>query len=115
MDWVVIKDVNNPADPATTFGSVNHEYQIGKYEVTNNQYAEFLNAKGKSDATSYSIYNGSMSNYGITKSGSNGSYTYTVTSGFGNRPVPYVSWYDAARFANWILNGQGSGDMETGA
>ena len=88
MDWVVIKDVNNPADPATTFGSVNHVYQIGKYEVTNNQYAEFLNAKGKSDATSYGIYNGSMSNYGITKSGSNGSYTYTVTSGFGNRPVP---------------------------
>ena len=27
----------------------------------------------------------------------------------------YVSWFDAARFTNWLGNGQGSGDMETGA
>jgi len=26
-----------------------------------------------------------------------------------------VSWFDAARFANWMQNGQGSGDTETGA
>jgi formylglycine-generating enzyme required for sulfatase activity len=26
-----------------------------------------------------------------------------------------VSWYDAIRFANWLQNGQGSGDTETGA
>jgi formylglycine-generating enzyme required for sulfatase activity len=29
--------------------------------------------------------------------------------------VNYVSWYDAIRFANWLHNGQGSGDTETGA
>jgi sulfatase modifying factor 1 len=38
-----------------------------------------------------------------------------VTSGFENKPVVYVSWFDAARFANWMMNGQGGGDMETGA
>ena len=27
----------------------------------------------------------------------------------------YVTWYDAIRFANWLHNGQGSGDTETGA
>jgi sulfatase modifying factor 1 len=26
-----------------------------------------------------------------------------------------VSWYDAARFTNWLHNGQGSGSIETGA
>jgi formylglycine-generating enzyme required for sulfatase activity len=26
-----------------------------------------------------------------------------------------VSWFDAARFANWMHNGQGAGDTETGA
>jgi formylglycine-generating enzyme required for sulfatase activity len=26
-----------------------------------------------------------------------------------------VSWFDAARFANWMTNGQGSGSTETGA
>jgi formylglycine-generating enzyme required for sulfatase activity len=33
----------------------------------------------------------------------------------GDKPVNYVSWYDAARFANWMMNGQGSGSTETGA
>jgi hypothetical protein len=33
----------------------------------------------------------------------------------GNKPVNYVTWYDAIRFANWLNNGQGSGDTETGA
>ena len=32
-----------------------------------------------------------------------------------NRPISYVSWFDAARFANWMTNGQGSGATETGA
>ena len=30
-------------------------------------------------------------------------------------PVTYVSWYDAIRFANWLNNGQGAGDTESGA
>ena len=33
----------------------------------------------------------------------------------GNKPVNYVSWYDSARFANWMNNGQGSGSTENGA
>ena len=32
-----------------------------------------------------------------------------------NRPITYVSWFDAARFANWMTNGQGSGSTEDGA
>jgi len=29
--------------------------------------------------------------------------------------VTYVSWFDAARFSNWLVNGQGIGGTETGA
>jgi formylglycine-generating enzyme required for sulfatase activity len=36
-------------------------------------------------------------------------------SGFENKPVTYVSFYDSLRFSNWLNNGQGSGDTETGA
>jgi formylglycine-generating enzyme required for sulfatase activity len=113
MDWVTIGDINNAADPLTGYGSVDHAYRIGKYEVTNAQYGEFLNAKGQSNSNS--IYNASMPTYGITQSGTSGSFSYTVTTALAQRPVVYVSWFDAARFANWMMNGQGGGDMETGA
>jgi len=113
MDWVTVGNANNAADPSTGYGAVDHAYQIGKYEVTNAQYCEFLNAKGQSNSNG--IYNSSMASYGITQSGSLGNYSYTLTSALANRPVVFVSWFDAARFANWMMNGQGNGDMETGA
>ena len=52
---------------------------------------------------------------GITRSGSDGSYSYATILGHDNMPVNWVSWYDAIRFANWLNNGQGNGDTETGA
>ena len=112
IDWVPVGNAGNAAD-TTGYGAISYAYQIGKYEVTNSQYVEFLNAKGSSN--SYGIYNSAMASYGIAQTGSAGSYTYSVTNGLENRPVVYVSWYDAARFTNWLANGQGSGSMETGA
>jgi formylglycine-generating enzyme required for sulfatase activity len=114
MDWVTIGNANNAADQLTGYGIVDHAYRIGKYEVTNAQYGEFLNAKGQSNANG--IYNSSMSTYGIiTQTGISGSFSYTVTTALANHPVVYVSWFDAARFANWMMNGQGNASMETGA
>lgn len=62
---------------------------------------------------------------GIARSGAYGSYAYSLigpagvtpvgAASAGNRPISYISWFDAARFANWMHNGQGSGDTETGA
>jgi formylglycine-generating enzyme required for sulfatase activity len=112
IDYVSVGNPGNAAD-TTGYGAVGYAYQIGKYEVTNSQYGAFLNAKGASD--SGAIYNSNMAGTGITQSGSSGSFSYSVTSGFENKPVVYVSWFDAARFANWMMNGQGSNDMETGA
>lgn len=112
IDYVSVGDVGNAAD-STGYGAVAYEYQIGKYEVTNAQYAGFLNAKAATDP--YGLYEVNMADYGITRSGSSGSYTYTVTAGFANKPVVYVSWFDAARFSNWLSNGQENGDTETGS
>ena len=52
---------------------------------------------------------------GIARSGSPGNYTYSPIAGRARMPVNYVSFYDALRFANWLHNGQGHGDTETGA
>jgi formylglycine-generating enzyme len=126
IDWVPVGDPGNQGDPQqscfqcgpeTTFGSVPYAYQVSKYEVTYAQYTEFLNAKASSDPLN--LYEPSMGNVslrgGITRSGVDGSYTYSVIPGRADFPVGYVTFYDAIRFANWMNNGQGSGDTETGA
>ncbi|MCK4661128.1 MAG: hypothetical protein KAV82_16530, partial [Phycisphaerae bacterium] len=50
--------------PDRICGAVDYAYNIGKYEVTAGQYAEFLNAVAATDA--YELYNSSMdsSSYG---------------------------------------------------
>ncbi len=97
------------------YGGVSYNYLVGTTEVTNGQYAEFLNAKAASDPLA--LYNTSMGSGfgGITRSNSSGSFTYAVIAGRGAMPVNLVSWYDSIRFANWLNNGQGGGDTETGA
>ena len=114
--------VGNPGNAADTrypdtyngvsgFGAVAYEYNIGKYEVTAGQYTAFLNAVAKTDT--YALYNAAMSRTdygsGITQSGSLGSYAYSVDANFVNRPVNYVSFWDACRFTNWLHNGQPTG------
>ena len=97
--------------PDRICGAVNYVYNIGKYQVTAGQYTEFLNAVA--DADTYGLYNSDMwsHTYGckIERSGTSGSYTYSVAADWANRPVNYVSWGDAARFANWLHNGQPTG------
>ena len=114
IDWVTVCDPSNTAD-TTGFGAVAESYRMSKTEVTNAQYAEFLNAKAASDPLA--LYNTSMASGlgGITRGGSAGSYTYGAISGREAMPVNYVSFYDSLRFSNWLNNGQGGGDTETGA
>jgi formylglycine-generating enzyme required for sulfatase activity len=119
IEWVTVGDPGNACDvqPQGCFGAVADTYLIGKYEVTNAQYAEFLNAKATS-IPNVGLWNTNMPDPtygGITQSGSPGSYTYSTVAGRENKPVVYVSFYSALRFANWLHNGQGSGDTETGA
>lgn len=116
---VTVADPGNTAD-ATGYGSVAYTYKIGKFEVTNAEYCEFLNGVAKTDT--YELYDGRMAEGGdgggwggITQSGSPGSYTYTVIEGRGKQPVGYVTWESCARYCNWLSNGRGSGDTEKGA
>ena len=119
IDTVPVGNLGNTGDVqlAGTFGAVDYAYNIGTYEVTAGQYTEFLNAVAATDT--YGLYNTNMwsSSLGckIERSSSSGSYTYGVAADRADRPVNYVSFWDAARFANWLHNGQGSGDTESGA
>ncbi|MFH1418471.1 MAG: SUMF1/EgtB/PvdO family nonheme iron enzyme [Planctomycetota bacterium] len=107
--------------PDRICGAVGYTYNIGKYEVTAGQYAEFLNAVAATDT--YGLYNPSMDSdaWGcqITRNGSDGNYTYDFSgrpsgteADWADRPVNFVSWGDAARFANWLHNGQPTGAQD---
>ena len=121
IEWVEVGDAGNAGDTAWDavegypggLGDVSYTYYIGKYEVTNNQYAEFLNAAaGAGDPNG--LYNADMGadpRGGITESAG----VYSVKTNMGDKPVNYVSWYDTLRFANWMHNGKGAGGTETGA
>ena len=120
IDYVAVGNPGNAADQDYSgqgaFGAVSQAFAIGTYEVTLTQYTEFLNAKAAADPNA--LWNASMQTdlniAGIARAGSSGSFSYSVM-GNGQRPVTYVSFLDAMRFANWLGNGQGSGSTETGA
>jgi sulfatase modifying factor 1 len=119
IDTVTVGNPRNAADTryeTPGYGGVDYTYNIGTYEVTASQYTAFLNAVAATDT--YGLYNTSMlsGTYGcrIARSGASGSYTYSVASDWAERPVNYVSWGDAARFTNWLYNGQPTGAQGLG-
>lgn len=106
IEMSLVGDAGNPADPATGYGRVDYDYYIGKYEVTNAEYAEFLNDVAVLDIIG--LYSSSMGSGGISRSGSNGSYSYTATDP--NKPAGHINFWRAARFVNWLT----TGDTESG-
>lgn len=124
MEMVTVGDPGNVADSSDgddwtpgiqNFGSVGYTYQIGKFEVRNSEYVDFLNAVADTDT--YGLYDSGMNsdaNGGIIQSGVSGSYTYAVKPGYENMPVVYISYYDAVRFVNWLENGQPAGAQDVG-
>ena len=118
LAWVFINDPGVPGYEAFTG-------DMSKYETTNAQYCQYLNAakasgdivvdgdgeyirgaSGPYSGLSYyylgglgTTYNGAT-NGGAARINWTGS-TFTVDSGFDNHPVTYVSWYGSTAFANY--------------
>jgi sulfatase modifying factor 1 len=119
IDWVTVGDPGNAAD-TTGYGAVAEEFRVLEFEWTNSQYAQFLNAIDPEGTNPNSVYNsnmGSNASGGISfdTNASSGS-KYAVRTNMGDKPVNYVSWFDAARVSNWLMNGAtGTSSTETGA
>lgn len=128
LDLAAVGDPGNSADTAhgTGWGAVSSTYWIGKFEITARQYTAFLNAVATTDK--YGLYNQIMADtsYGIPgdpprsslgcniiREGSEGTYTYSVASDWADRPVNHVTFWSAARFANWLHNGQKTGAQDS--
>jgi len=122
IDWTPLGDPDNPVDTqvmsdgTSGYGSVAYNYRIGTYDVTNSKYVEFLNAKDASGADPLGLYNnnnmGSAPFGGIDFHAGNASGSKSsVISANGVYPVKYITFCDTLRFANWLNNDQGNGDV----
>jgi formylglycine-generating enzyme required for sulfatase activity len=128
MAWVSVGDPGNApdtrvmvSDRTTGYGAVPYVYEIGKFDVTNAQYAAFLNAVA-AQSDPYLLYFPCMNRSqcyhegsGIARTGKPGSYHYSAQPGRALRPVNYVNLFMSMRFANWMNNGQGHASTESGA
>ena len=123
FDWATISNAANPPDPLNAMaipgiGSVDYSFRMATTEVTNNNYAEFLNAIDAAGTNPHGVYNTNMGSFvsgGISfLSGAASGTKYRVKTNMGDKPVNFVSYLDAMRFVNWMENGQGSGGTESG-
>ena len=118
-EFVTVGDPGNTAD-STGYGAVSQTFDIMKFEFTNQQYVQFLNTVDANGTNPNSIYRadmGSDASGGISLNGGAAAGSkYAVKTNMGNKPVNFVSWFDAARVSNWLHNGATSAaSMETGA
>ena len=79
MDFVTVGNAGNTAD-ATSYGGVDYNYRIGKYEVTENQW----------DAVSGASTTDLLDDPGYWS---------------GDQPVAKISWHESAMFCNWLTSG----------
>jgi formylglycine-generating enzyme required for sulfatase activity len=120
---VQVSHADNPADARSTagLGRVTYLYEIQETEVTNAQYRDMLASVAANDSKGqFNELMKSDQRGGITRSGAAGTYLYQVKPNMADKPVNFVSWLDAARYANWLENGQPAGGQdatttETGA
>ena len=128
IDYTPVNNAGNAANVSTGWGAVSNVFKIAKYETSNEQYKDFLNKVDASGTNPNGVYNaqmGSDSLGGITfNAGGSSGAKYTVKTGtspggvaYTNMPVLFTTWFSAARFTNWLQNGQqtNSSSMETGA
>ena len=119
--WQPVGSIGNAPNTATGLGRVTTNYKISAYDTTISQYVDFLNGSDAGKQGLYGVWNGSIGKTqvattpaAISRSGSAGSYSYSLTdSAFASKPVNFVNWFSAARFVNWYANGQSASASAT--
>lgn len=122
VDLSRMRVVGEPGNPADTngFGAVPSSFYMNRYEVTNEEYAKFLNAVDPTGGNALLLFDSRMdtdSRGGTTRdlSAPTGQ-RYDWKPGWADRPVNFVSWLSAARYVNWQENGKlPGGNTESGS
>lgn len=123
------------AVPMVTVPAAHHQplgpgytYRIGRYEVTNQQFSDFLNdaraqpGDPRGAFLSFDPLSGIVALSGdatllfdpaiaggisFDPQANQGNGAYAATTGYGGFPVSGVSWYGAVKYGNWLTVAQG--------
>ncbi|HLB34378.1 MAG: hypothetical protein A3F67_03635 [Verrucomicrobia bacterium RIFCSPHIGHO2_12_FULL_41_10] len=113
MPFVTVDYPHNKADSITGYGAVSYVFSMSAHEVTARDYCTFLNAVARTNDP-YALYHQEMTSdptiASINRFGREGKYSYVPIEQREYMPVTFVTIYDAARFCNWLHNGQPSGE-----
>ena len=108
IEWVRVANPGNAAD-TTGYGDVASTFDIMKYEFTNTQYVQFLNAIDPQGTNPQSVWDAQMNSSnqgGISQVLGNAlGSRYVVKTNFADKPVNFLSAFSVARVANWLQNG----------
>ena len=110
IDFVTIGAVNNPAWTGGGFnnnrGSVGYVYNIGRFEVTTAQWAEFMNAAFDRPANDRIPHVIAPYGWGAIAATPNtpGARRWSVPAGNEMIPTGGISWRTAAIYCNWLHN-----------
>lgn len=116
MEWVTVGDPGNHSSDyyglVPACGAVQTTFQIGKYDVTAEQYCAFLNAVASVEDT-YGLFQENMQDDQcvacIFRKGKPGSWYYRTMEKTEKFPITNIDLYKAMRFCNWMENGQPHG------
>lgn len=106
--WCAITDLGNRPDENGR-GCVPYAYDVAKYQVTNAEWAAFLNAVGSGEVERHRLYHKDMTS-GILGGVLWGPDGYSPKAGWEKKPVVYVNYESLCRYCNWLM----TGDVERG-
>ena len=74
------------------------DFAIGKYEVTNEEFVDFMNEKGNQEEGGRTWVDLEGSRNKVIEIGGK----FTVEKGYEKHPMIYVSWYGARTYCKWL-------------
>lgn len=129
FDWKTVDEIDDPSmatisndqvDIVQQLGTVSYAYAVAKHEVSVAQYLEFLNkAAHLGDPNTLYSKTGELNalnghNVRTGRRITSDPYVYSAKPGRERLPANFLTLEYAARFVNWMANGQRSGGTESG-
>ncbi|MFK7895356.1 MAG: thrombospondin type 3 repeat-containing protein [Myxococcota bacterium] len=119
-DFVLVGDITQAAEPVSGLGGVLYPFYIGRFEVTNEEWVEFMNAVDPEGLVALGLYateqtTSPVGGILLTPAAPSGK-KFSAKPGKARHPVNFISYFDAARFINWLENGKlDGGETEVGS